>query len=246
MKYMGSKNRIAKYILPIILKNRKEGQWYVEPFVGGGNIIDKVDGDRIGSDSNKYVLALLDYLSKGDLPEEISKEKYQSIRKFKDDYPDWLVGYAGICCSYSGKWFGGFAGEVDTKAGIRNYQKEALANIKKQSTGLLGAIFKSDSYQALDIPLNSIIYCDPPYKDTTNYDYDKKEFPHELFWAWCREKCDQGHTVFISEYNAPNDFICVWQQEVKSSLSANGKVGGNKISVEKLFVHESQVAPVSV
>jgi len=37
MKYMGSKTRIAKYILPIMLKERKEGQVWVEPFVGGGN-----------------------------------------------------------------------------------------------------------------------------------------------------------------------------------------------------------------
>lgn len=36
MKYMGSKNRIAKEILPIILRDRKPNQWYVEPFVGGG------------------------------------------------------------------------------------------------------------------------------------------------------------------------------------------------------------------
>jgi len=26
MKYLGSKNRIAKHLLPIILKDRKEGQ----------------------------------------------------------------------------------------------------------------------------------------------------------------------------------------------------------------------------
>ena len=44
MKYMGSKNRIAKHILPIILKDRKENQYYVEPFVGGANMIDKVQG----------------------------------------------------------------------------------------------------------------------------------------------------------------------------------------------------------
>ena len=44
MKYMGSKNRIAKHILPIILKDRIENQYYVEPFVGGANMIDKVDG----------------------------------------------------------------------------------------------------------------------------------------------------------------------------------------------------------
>ena len=58
MKYMGSKRRIAKEILPIILKNRKQGQYYVEPFVGGCNIIDKVDGNRIGNDINKYLIAL--------------------------------------------------------------------------------------------------------------------------------------------------------------------------------------------
>ena len=58
MKYMGSKNRIAKYLLPIILKDRKEGQWYVEPFVGGANMIDKVDGNRIGADNNEYLIAM--------------------------------------------------------------------------------------------------------------------------------------------------------------------------------------------
>lgn len=36
MVYMGSKRRIAKYILPIMLSYRKEGQTWVEPFVGGG------------------------------------------------------------------------------------------------------------------------------------------------------------------------------------------------------------------
>ena len=46
MKYMGSKARHAKELLPIILKDRKEGQWYVEPFVGGCNMIDKVTGKQ--------------------------------------------------------------------------------------------------------------------------------------------------------------------------------------------------------
>ena len=136
MKYMGSKARIAKHILPIILKNRKPEQWYVEPFVGGANMIDKVDGNRMGNDINKYLIALLQHLSNGFIPEEISREKYNSIREFKSNFPDWLVGYAGVCCSYSGKWFGGFAGEVNTKGGVSNYQKEAIANIEKQSKNL--------------------------------------------------------------------------------------------------------------
>ena len=53
VKYMGSKSRHAKDILPIILKYRKKDQWYVEPFVGGGNMIDKVNGNRMGADYNE-------------------------------------------------------------------------------------------------------------------------------------------------------------------------------------------------
>lgn len=45
MKYMGSKARIARFIIPIMTKERSGRPW-VEPFVGGGNIIDKVDGYR--------------------------------------------------------------------------------------------------------------------------------------------------------------------------------------------------------
>ena len=60
MKYMGSKAKHAKEILPIILKDRKPEQWYVEPFVGGGNIIDKVSGHRLGADSNEFVICALE------------------------------------------------------------------------------------------------------------------------------------------------------------------------------------------
>ncbi len=35
MQYMGSKNKIAKHILPIMLAERGDRVW-VEPFVGGG------------------------------------------------------------------------------------------------------------------------------------------------------------------------------------------------------------------
>ena len=235
---MGSKNRIAKHILPIILKNRKPDQWFVDACTGGGNLVDKVDGNRVANDINKYLIALLDYLSKGFIPKEITKEKYNSIKKYKHDFPEWLVGYAGICCSYSGKWFGGFAGEVNTKGGVRNYQKEAIANIEKQSKNLKGIVFKSECIQDLIIPPRSIIYYDIPYEGTTKY---KDEFNHPDFWELCRDKRKQGHMVFVSEYSAPNDFVCVWEQEVKSSLSANGKGGSSKKSIERLFIHETQL-----
>ena len=51
-------------------------------------------------------------------------------------------------------------------------------------------------------------------------------------WNWCREKAKQGHTIFVSEYNAPVDFECVWMQEVSSNLTNKDK---GKKAVEKLF-----------
>jgi DNA adenine methylase len=232
MKYLGSKNRIAKEILPIILKDRKPNQYYVEPFVGGANMIDKVDGLRIGGEYNKYIAEMWIALEKGWIPKnDYSKDDYFKVKNDKDLQPH-LTGYIGINCSYSGKWFGGFAGKVETKQGLRDYQNEAFKNVMEQVPNIKGVEFIHSSYEDLLIPLNSIILCDPPYEGTTGY---KDSFDNSKFWDWCREMSESRHKVFICEYNAPNDFECVWSKEIKSSLSANGKIGGNKLSVEKLF-----------
>lgn len=161
MKYMGSKNRIAKYILPIILKDRKVGMTWVEPFVGGANMIDKVDGKRLGADSNEYVIALLKEMTKPNfISPEISEESYNDIKANKDNYPQWLVGYAGTQLSFGATWFGSYRRD---KKGNRNYCKEAQNNVNKQSLNLNGVVFVHSSYDCLLIPPNSIIYCDPPY-----------------------------------------------------------------------------------
>jgi DNA adenine methylase len=81
MKYMGSKNRIAKYILPIILKNRTDNQWYVEPFCGGLNTIDKAGGKRLASDKNKYLISMWKGLCDNKKrPNTISKELYSKAQ----------------------------------------------------------------------------------------------------------------------------------------------------------------------
>ena len=62
MKYMGSKARIAKHILPIMLAEcEKHGitKW-VETMVGGANMIDKVPDsfERIGYDLNQHTIQM--------------------------------------------------------------------------------------------------------------------------------------------------------------------------------------------
>ncbi len=238
MKYMGSKNRIAKHILPIILKDRKPNQYYVEPFVGGANMIDKVDGYCLGGEYNKYIAYMWIALKKGWIPpKNIDKGYYQYCKELylsntADERQYYMIGYVGVCCSYSGKWFGGYAGKVETRKGLRDYQAEAFNNTIKQVENIKNIDFVHSCYLDLKLPKDSIIYCDPPYKGTTQY---KDGFDHEKFYDWCREKAKQGHKLFVSEYNMPDDFKCVWEKEVKSSLSANGKVGGNKNSIERLF-----------
>lgn len=232
---MDSKNRIANEILPLILEDRKKDTWYVEPFVGGCNTIDKVSGFRIGNDSNYYLIEMWKALQNGWVPpDEITKDLHKDIRINKDKYEPFLVGWVGFNCSYSGVFFGGYAGKTNTKIGtIRDYQTEAIKNVMKQVNYIKDVKFYNEDYRKLEIPKQSIIYCDPPYANVSSYKVS--EFDTGEFWQWCKEKVQQGHKVFVSEYSAPDDWECIWHKNVKSSLSANGKSGGNKDSVEKLF-----------
>ena len=246
---MGSKNRFSKYLLPIILKDRCINQYYIEPFAGGMNLIDKVDGCRIANDNNKYLIAMWKGINDGVVyPKEISKTLYCLARdtfnckeqrfEYTTNMSIDFIGWIGFMGSANGRFFeGGYSGKSKTKIGtVRDYINESIRNIEKQIPNLKDVDFRCEDYQNLEIPKNSIIYCDPPYKGTKQYS-TSKNFNHIEFWDWCREKTKQGHKVFISEYKAPEDFTCVWKKETKSSLSANGKSGGNKISTEKLFIY---------
>ena len=230
---MWSKNRIAKYLLPIILKDRKPNQWYVEPFVWGANMIDKVEGNRIWWEYNEYIAEMWIALENWWIPrKDYTKKEFNDIKKNINKYQKNVVWYVWINCAYSGVWLSWFAWKVNTKWGARDYQDEAYRNTLKQIPNIKWVKFIHSSYKDLEIPINSIIYCDPPYEWTSWY---KDKFNHTEFWDWCREQKKKWHTIFISEYNAPDDFKCVWDKEVKSSLSANWKSGGNKNSTEKLF-----------
>ena len=225
---MGSKARIAKEILPIMLKYRKEGQYWVEPFVGGANLVDKVCGKRIGADINSYLIEALIAIRDcaKDLPKnnkEFTEENYKNLRK-NDDYK--YKGYAGFAFSYGGKWLGGWRRDNENK---RDYVLESYTNAEKQSPKLQGVLLLNKSYLDLEIPSSSLIYCDPPYKGTTSY---KDQFNHNEFWEWAEQKVKEGHTVFVSEYSAPENWECVWQKEITSSLT---KDTGSKKGIEKLF-----------
>ncbi len=244
MKYMGSKSRVAKDIVPIIQKCIDDNniETYVEPFVGGANIIDKINcKNKIGNDLNKYLIGLLNYVSNdGELLQEVSKELYSEVRGNylkENNYEDWYVGNIGFLASYNGRWFdGGYAkpGYEKTKTGIRyrDYYREGVNNLLEQKKSLKGIEFISKDYRDIIIPNNSVVYCDPPYKGTKFY-LNSVNFNYDEFWNYIR-KISQDNYVFISEENAPDDFICIWNKEVSRSIKATDK----SKSSEKLFIHK--------
>jgi len=79
---------------------------------------------------------------------------------------------------------------------------------------------------------NWLVYCDIPYKDTTQYGICKN-FDNDKFWNWAR-KLSKNNIVLISECQAPNDFESIWEQEVTRTVNNSSR---NK-SIEKLFVYK--------
>lgn len=234
MKYVGSKNRICKYIVPIIQNEiTNETKGYLEPFVGGANVIDKTKcRNKIGCDINKYLISLLRVVRDNPqlLPKTITESMYYNVKNHKEQYDDWYVGLVGFCATYGSKWFGGYArGTKSDGTTKRDMANEAIRNLLKQSNSLKGCKFKCLSY--LDIPKNLsgyVIYCDPPYRGTTGY---KDGINYKQFYKWCREM-SKKNTVFVSEYDMPDDFVCVCEVGHKTTL----KVKEHEKRIERLFV----------
>lgn len=230
MKYMGSKRRIAKEIVPILMSKHNKNSWYVEPFVGGCNMMEHIPAKkRFGSDVHEYLIAMWQGLQAGTFspPLLVTEEEYRHIRENKEQYDPALVGYVGFN-SYGGKWFGGYPRAWKEK---RDYWREYYNNITEQVKNLSGVHFVHKNYNDLWIPRGSTVYCDPPYFGTTSY---KDSFDHNNFWNWVRYASITS-IVYVSEYTAPDDFVCVWEKEVNNTLV---KDTGSKQGVEKLFIWE--------
>ena len=224
MKYKGSKARIVDDILPIMLSTMQPGQSFVDAFCGGCSIIQHVpeENPRIANDLNRHLIAMMKRLTTTDWkpPLIIEKPFYNKVRAsyYANDgqYDDALIGWVGFMASRNGRFFdGGYSGH-DVSG--RDYIGENIRNISRQIGELRGIKWFSGDYAAIPIPPESLIYCDPPYKNTSGYTTGRN-FDYALFYAWCRRMSSEGHTVFISEYNMPREFDCVWEKQVKNTLN---------------------------
>lgn len=233
MKYVGSKNRLAKDIAPIIQGYIDDNNitHYYEPFVGGANMIDKIRcNNKFGSDIHPYLIALLKQaqLDTSVFPSTISEQEYKAVRANPQNYPDWYVGLVGFC-SFGGKWWGGYPrGYKADGVTPRDICNETIRNLVKQAPDLKDIKFNCCSFEQSAKVLNFVIYCDIPYRSSTKYAVD--DFPYERFYDWAREM-SKDNIVLMSEYWMPDDFECIWSKTLKCTLDKNSRTD----KVEKLF-----------
>lgn len=90
---------------------------------------------------------------------------------------------------------------------------------------------KSMDYRLLDIPNNSVVFCDPPYKDSA-VKYNNTKFNHEDFYDWCIEKA-KYNDVYVTEYNIDHpNFQLIGEKARQFSLNATGSKG---FKTERLY-----------
>lgn len=163
MIYQGSKARLIKDILPYIQNciDSNKVNLYIEPFVGGANVIQHIKkATKIGLDTNKYLIALLKHCQNNpdltdafeDCPFELYKEVRDSYNKGDDRYDDWQKGLVGFCASYGGRFFDGGYGR--DKTGKRNiYIRRESSTLKMR----LKALWECLSQCRTTLPLTAML-----------------------------------------------------------------------------------------
>ena len=230
MRYMGGKFKIRKALGELINKN-VEGCDYYEPFVGAAWVLGEVKAEnRYASDANPWLITMWKALQDGWVPPEtVTKEEHQWYKKNRPR-DDPMTAFVGFGCSFGGDWSGGYARD---KTG-HNYAKGSSSSLLKQLPSIRTAHFSHASYKDLN-PENAFVYCDPPYQNTTAYG-DVEPFDHDEFWQVMRD-WSKKNIVIVSEYAAPDDFVCV--KEFQSKMGLRNKAQDQEVRSEKVFVHES-------
>ena len=251
MKYLGGKYIIGKRLAPLIKGYIKQEHTYVEPMVGGCGMLTHmldIDNSIIANDIDEEVIALWQDLQNGrsDFPTSLTREQYYDVKNNSTDPA--LRAFVGYGCSFSGKKWGGFAsnkrgydhigGEITSsnklKEKFRNYAKEMYDSSQDKARLFKGKTLTltSGSYVDMVLPDKCVIYCDPPYINTTRT--NKYRFDHQQFYDWVLKRASLGDIILISEYECPIGTL-IFEHKKTQKIDLHGTVE----RYERLYVVES-------
>lgn len=222
MQYLGGKNRIAKALTPIILANTP--RYVYEPFCGALHItaaLLRADPELVvyANDAHKDLIDMWCAVRDGwTPPTDMTKEEYLELKEAPSSPTRTFAGYA---CSFSGRWFGGFA---------RNNRGDNFCRQGSNSVVALRPLlhrirFSAGDYRDANYPEAAIIYADPPYAGTAKPGTGAA-FDHGDFRAWVNSRPGE---VYVSELTAPEGQPVIWARELRGDLRANSN------RIEKLF-----------
>jgi DNA adenine methylase len=229
MRYLGGKYRLRKKISKVLQDARATGQPYWEPFVGAAWVLCEMQGTpNWASDICQPLIVMWQALQRGwRPPSEVSEQMYYDIRDNPGEYHLELIGFVGFACSWGGKWFGGYA-----RGEGRNFAAEGVRSLEAKLERMPKTTFICGSYDSFrgsfDEP--ALIYCDPPYAGTTGYDA-AAPWDATHFWGVVDGWARWGHTVYVSEYTAPNGVECVAEWPTKTDIHLHEK----EDRIERLF-----------
>lgn len=230
MQYMGGKAMIAKRVVAAIMKDTDARSIWLEPFVGGANVMEHAAPhfqEARGYDVHPDLIMMWQHVTAGGtLPETITREMYAAHRHAT---PSSLRGFLGFGASFGGKWFGGYG--VSPRDG--ELWRQSARTVARQA-GVFrrhGVRFGQADYASLRPAPGSVVYCDPPYLGTTAY--ATGGFDHQMFYqvvqSWAAD-C----FVYVSEYRVlPGvKHEVIWECERRTSLKATVNA---EVRLERLF-----------
>ena len=103
---------------------------------------------------------------------------------------------------------------------------ERLKSIVQHDSNIETSIISYADYEYRE---GDVVYCDPPYKNTGGYGI---EFNTDAFWEWARTR---DYPVYVSEYQAPSDFVSICSKEKRVMLNDKSLTAPR---TENLFVHK--------
>jgi DNA adenine methylase len=226
MQYLGGKSRVKSFLQENILPLSK-GRRLIEPFCGGMSATVALLPD-LASDASVPLISMIVALQQGWVPPSVvTEDEYKRVKDAVAD-TDPLKAFVGFGCSFGGKYFAGYCRDGTG----RNYALNAKNSLLKKIEKVRNVEFSAKNYFEIDAQRGDVIYCDPPYVNTTQ-GYSTGLFDTSQFWQWCRDTADKGCTVVVSEFTAPSDIPVLCSKLSKTDLQCSNRTS---TTVENLYI----------
>lgn len=221
MRYVGGKSRQRRHFVPAILDHTPNRERYLEPFVGGGSMLEWMAPHFAAvraSDTHEDLILMYQALQNGwEPPNSVTEERYRELRHSP---PSPERGFVGFACAFGAKWFRGYArhkgSTPETYPSRSRRSLEALMSKLPDDTQ-----FSRRDYRQWNPRPGTVVYCDPPYEQR-GVDYATSAgFDHGEFWLLMDVWAQSGAHVYVSEFHAPTHWIPIAESVQRLTIAGN-------------------------